>query len=156
MNTLLTLAMVSTVSLGAAAPAEAFTLAPPNTAFSTGGPVEFVTPGTSLECTLSMRGVTTRKGDAKITSAFFTSNGSGCATTVAVGLPWEVHAISAGKAKIKHFTVITPFGTCGPSDMAFFVSLKGPGVWTFSAPVPPACARVESYLPTTPKIVIVP
>lgn len=156
MKTLAILGLAGAVAAGLAPPAFAFKFAPPGAGFSASGSAMIgAAAGGQYECKLSIRGVTTAKGKAKITAAVFSPGASACANTVATGLPWKAKATGAATAKISNLALTSAFGPCGPASVP--VAVSGGGLWTISAaPVPPACATFSAMLPTAPPIVIVP
>ncbi len=154
-----TLSMVcGLLAVGSVSNAVAASFTPRSTSFSATGQAGLGTQGGSISCTLTIKGKTTRKGRAKITSTRFSGSDTRCAATTFMGLPWPARAGGSsggvGSAKILKVALTSPVtGACGPG--AAPVQVFSTGGWDLVTSLPPACS-LSATLQTSPPITVAP
>jgi hypothetical protein len=145
---LATLCVTGILCIGSVPDANAYTFTPRSTKFTASGNFEY---GPN-SCNLKLRGHTTGRGRAEITSVVVQAGGQNCTATF-IGLPWPTTATgptgSNASVTITNFGFNTSLFSCG--SQSIYGTADQNGLWTDFNPVIPDCSFLLDFL-TVPAI----
>jgi hypothetical protein len=125
MKSLISLAALGLATLGYASSACAANFHfEANPSFTATGAMTVTAGVVSVPCTATLKGSTTKAGDAKITSASF--SGLTCAGLTPSGLPWKMEPFNTRNFAFQRVTVTAVvLGICGPGHLHALLSPGG-------------------------------